>query len=156
MKGRMPFLGALAILFSLIAFGANAQDKYVPKSNEELYGTWINDKSINADDIQKQVSTPQGNKEYFKASDTVPVFDQEQQIYAKWTDSEGNTWYKIFGTNKAGAYKGTKWQRLYTLSESATVCEYVYTIVGEFSANSYPTKIDAGELHYRIFYRAEK
>ena len=148
----------VAIVFAvLLAASAYAQTtdsaKYVPKPNEECYGTWINEKSINQGHIQKKVSTPDGNKDYLNVSDSAPIFEDEQQIYAKWTDSEGNIWYKTFGTVVAGAYKGTKWQELDKLSHSATVWEYVFTIVPEFDPEYYPTKVDSQEMLYRIFYR---
>jgi len=156
MKGQILILSAAVILLSLIPFGAIAQGKYVPKANEELYGTWINDKSINDQHIQKQISTSDGDKCYLEVSDSVSFFEDEWQIYSKWTDSEGNIWYKIFGTVKAGAYEGTKWQELAKLSKSSTVWEYVYTIVYEFDPNLYPTKVDPKEGYYRILYRADK
>ena len=105
----------------LIAASARAQDPYVPTPNEEFYGTWINDKTINADHIQKKISTPEGNQDFLRVTDTQPVFSDTQQIDSKWTDSDGNIWYKIHGTVVSGAYQATKWQELDKLIKNATV-----------------------------------
>ena len=136
--------------------GADYGQSYVPTKNEECYGTWINDKTINQGHIQKKVCGPDGNKDYSEISDPTPVFEDEQQIDSKWTDAEGNIWYKTYGTVKAGAYKGTKWQELDKLSKSATVWEYVFCIVADFSPNNYPSEVSPTNGNYRIFYRAEK
>ena len=142
MKDHTSLLSMTIPLLTFVLFGGHCYaQNYVPTANEEFYGTWINDKTINAGHIQKKISTPGGNKDYLEVSDSVPVFEDEQQVYAKWTDTEGNIWYKIFGTVKAGAYKGTKWQELDKLSKSATVWEYVFAIVSDFNPNSYPTKV---------------
>jgi hypothetical protein len=57
MKKRMLFFCALAILLSMNPLGVLAQGKYVAKPNEELYGTWINDKSINSYHVQKKITS---------------------------------------------------------------------------------------------------
>ena len=56
----------LMLVFSLVAI---AQDTYVPAPNEELYGTWTNEKMF----PPKIVVSPGGTWEhYFPASNTFP------------------------------------------------------------------------------------
>lgn len=157
MKSRILLLSATVILLSMIPPGAKAKDKYVPKANEELYGTWINEK--NGGDKynpQKVVVTADGYTGYSKISDSVPLFAWRLWIDNKWTDLEGNTWYKIFGIG-IGDYEGEKSQELYKLSKSGTVMERAFVAgMGEFSPSYYPTKIDPNSYSYRILYRAEK
>ena len=163
MNTKIPLLLAAVFLFSLPGF-LLAQDAYTPKAGEEMYGTWTNDKTANYFHIQKKVIGPDGTKEFREVSDTVVYFEEEQHIFAKWTDSEGNIWYKIFGEVKTGSFKGAKWQELEKLSESATVCEYVYILVSEFDPANYPTRIgpfdsadsDYYRFHYLIFYRSNE
>ena len=87
MKTRMLFLGALMILLSMIPIGVIAQDKYVPKANEESYGTWTNEKGT----PQKAVIFAGGFMNYMLISDTTPTYNEgTQQIESKWQDAEGN------------------------------------------------------------------
>ena len=69
MKCRILILSVVVILFSMIPFGVIAQDKYVHKANEELFGTWTNDKTINTFHIQKMVVSAGEFKEYRNVSD---------------------------------------------------------------------------------------
>ncbi|HET6486365.1 MAG TPA: hypothetical protein VFH83_08090 [Spirochaetia bacterium] len=154
MSGRRTF-ACLVALAVMVAVSGLAQDKYVPRADEECYGTWINDKTINQGHIQKKICTADGNKDYLQVSDATPWFEDDQQIDAKWTDSDGNIWYKTFGAVRAGAGIGTKWQELDKLSQSATVWEYEFAIVKDFSPDGYPSKVDSDDLRYRIFYRAK-
>ncbi len=145
------FAGTIALLTV-----ACAPKAYVPKANEEFYGTWINEKTINDGHIQKKISNADGNLDFFNVSDTKALFEDRQEIDSKWTDSEGNIWYKIHGTVSAGLYVGTKWQELDKLSKSATIWEYVYAIVPQFDPKLYPTRIDPSGPNYRVFYRSQQ
>jgi hypothetical protein len=153
----MLFLSALVILLSTIPLGVIAQDKYVPKANEELYGTWTNEQ--NNGDIyhpQKVVVTSDGYTGYSRIFDSVPLFTWKSWIDSKWTDSEGNIWYRVFGKG-VGVWEGHRSQELYKLSKSATVMERAFNgwQGDEFDPSKYPTKIDLSEAPYRILFRAE-
>ena len=157
MKARgMLFLSSLLILLSIITFGAKAQDKYVPKANEELYGTWINNKSINSYHVQKAVHIPNAWREFSDVKDTVPHQEGTVRIDDKWTDSDGTIWYKTFNAITSGTYKGFKVQALQKISQSGSVKENVSIAVGEFDPKLYPTEIDPKDDSYQIFYRAEE
>ena len=105
MKTRVLLLYAPVILMFMIPFGAIAQDKYVPKANEELYGTWINDNAMPPQYPKKTVYFPGGRKQYANISDTEPFEEDTEEIAEKWTDSEGNIWYKTY---RGGWNNGTK------------------------------------------------
>jgi hypothetical protein len=152
MKTGMTFFGATVILLFLILLGGCGPGKYVPKANEEINGTWTNEKIF----PQKVVNTADGWKQYNYMSDPTPLYEGTGGIASKWRDSEGNIWYKIFSTVTSTAYKGTKSQELDKLSKSGTVWESVSTMVREFNSDSYPTKIDPNDSSYRIYYRSEK
>ena len=98
-------------------------------------------------------------------------------IDSKWTDSEGNVWYKTFGENSSGIYSGDHWQELDKISKSGVWERELTTLEPECAATCwrqkqsnaayplvydptyYPTKVDPKDttysfLHnYRILYR---
>ena len=155
---RVLIVSASILLLGLIQVGGWAQTKYVPKENEEIYGTWLNEKRTNTDNCQKLVITADGWKEYYNISDSVSFFEGRGFFDSKWTDSEGNIWYESFGTITKGtaAAQGIKYQELDKVSNSGKVVESVNTNVAEYDPDSYPTKIDPTDYTYRIYYRAEK
>jgi hypothetical protein len=82
-------------LFSLAALLLGAITLLSAAGNsEELYKTWINARM----QPQKTVNFPGGYKDYLLASDATPSAEGNEQILSKWTDSEGDVWYKTFGT----------------------------------------------------------
>ena len=160
MKIRRLLLAVLVILPSLVPLVVAAQDKYVPKANEELYGTWTNEKTINTFHIQKMVVSADGFKEYSNASSSYPSVEVAQQMDTKWTDSKGSVWYKVFGNIKTGPWKGQNFKALERLSEAGSVLEIVVNAFqGDFNSAKYPDKIERNSTFnggYRIFYRAKK
>jgi hypothetical protein len=159
MKTRFLLLCASFILLFLIPVGASAQEKYVPNANEELYGTWINDKTVNTFRIQKMVVSADGFKEYSVVSSSYPNDEVTQKIANKWKDSSGNIWYKVFGNIKTGPWKGRNFKALEKLSEGASVLEMVVSAFeGDFGSADYPNKIEHNSTFnggYRIFYRTK-
>jgi hypothetical protein len=158
-------VGASIALLALIQVRGWAQTRYVLKPDEEIFGTWVNEETttshFQALHFHKIVITADAFKDYLNVSDSVPVTEGTAEtdagwIDSKWTDSEGNTWYKAFHVFTTGPYKGNKIQELDKLSKSGTVWESVFSYVREFNANNYPTKIDPMSFTYSIFYRAEQ
>ena len=143
----MMILGALVVLLSMTPLGVIAQDMYVPKANEELYGTWINEKM----DPPKTVQTTEGYHDYAKVSDTIPYLTGPEKIVKSWTDSEGNVWYQTYSEEF-----GAKYQTLQKVSKNGTVREMVAELVAEFDPKWFPTKVDSKGYYYHIWYRAEK
>ncbi len=107
--------------------------KYVPKANEEIYGTWIND-GIR---YQKLVVFAGGVKEYFNAADAEPDMVTTEQISAKWKDGDGNIWYKTFDLFISGHIKGTKMQYLWKISNGSQM-ELTGEAVKDFNEKSFP------------------
>ena len=158
MKTRMSLVSSAFMVLVLLA--ACGPGKYTPKPNEELYGTWTNEQNVGGVLApQKAVFAVDEYKLYSNLSDLVPCEAGTYGIDSKWTDSEGNVWYKTFGTVTMGTYKGGRWQELDKLSKSATAWERALIPLGsagEFNPNNYPPKIDPKLFYYRILYRAEK
>ncbi len=150
MQGKTRGFVAVSLTMALLA--GCGPGKYVAKANEEIYGTWTNDKAT----PQKIVSTSAGWKQYSYISDTVPLLEGTGGIESKWTDSDGNIWYKTSSAITSETMKGDKSQELDKLSKSGTVWESVWIWVREFGPGNYPPKIDPKDANYRIYYRAGK
>ena len=107
---------------------------------------------------QKVVVTSDEYTGYSSISDSVAVFTWKLRIDSKWTDSEGNIWYRVSGIGADSSSTGYKSLELYKLSKSATVLERAFngTYAWKFDPSKYPTKIDPSELSYMILYRAEQ
>jgi len=80
---------------------------------------------------------------YPNAQDTDFLLEKVTIIEDRWTDSEGNIFYKMIVNEIAviDAYE------LWKLSNSEIVFEYVYSLT------EYPTEIDPNDTGYRILYR---
>lgn len=132
MSAKCVFLisSVLLYIFPLAAIG---QDKYIPKENEELYGTWINKEysGLVYYQAQKEIVTAERWGWYRKMSDSDPYEGGTYQIDSKWTDPKGNIWYRIICTpdiSEAG-YLASKGLWLIELSDSATVWEATWHLL---------------------------
>jgi hypothetical protein len=113
---------------------------------EEYCGTWVN-KDYNAYREKRAVLTlkPDGRfAHYDKESDAQPHSEGRVTIKERWTDSNGNIWYKV--TLSPDLLGHTKY-RIMKLSDSGKVLEYVW------SPSEVPTKVDLNSPNYRILYR---
>jgi hypothetical protein len=141
-------LTALILGAALMVFFGNAlagEKAYVPKDNEELYGTWVNMDYKTADPPQKLTYKSDGTiYSSIYAESRMLLWKTKFQITAKWKDSEGNIWYKghwvVVDTGEEG-------YSLYKISNSGKTCEYI------FDLNECPTKVDTEHRNYRIYYR---
>ena len=115
--------------------------KYVPKPNEELYGTWINE-SIR---YQKLVVFAGGFKEYLSVADAEQDWETTEQISAKWKDGDGNIWYKTFDLYTIGQLKGTKMQYLWKISSGSQI-ERRGEAVKDFNEKSFPIDLRSDHL----------
>jgi len=145
MKHRTLFLGGVVIFLTLIPLVAIAQEKYVPKADEELYGIW-NDGTIST---AYEVYSAGEYKDYFHGIDEV-MREATFQIDSKWTDSEGNIWYKVFG---AVTDSGQKFQVLFKISRKGTQLEKQLKLVLDFDQSNYPVKLDPADAYYHIYTR---
>jgi hypothetical protein len=151
MNTRFMIVGlAIALLF--VAANSYAQKMYVPKADEEIYGTWTNQGM----EFRKNVSFYGGSRDYMQIEDNVAIFESNVQLVEKWIDTDGNVWYKILGNVISGAYQGTKWQSLEKISKAGTVREWVAKIVTAFADDNYPSAISASDNDYRIYYRSKQ
>ncbi len=130
----MKSLLALILSLALVAFTADAfaeeWDKYrhyVAKDTEEIYATWVN-LEVKSNNPQKLIYRPNGIVEYFYSANPEAG---RYLILNKWSDSEGNIWYKKHSVNWYHEYYS-----LIKISNSGNTLEVVR------DRNDYPTKID--------------
>ena len=164
MKTGTMLLSSCVVLIALILLGSCAPGKYVPKANEELYGTWINKSYsghydlLNDDHAQKEVIDSNGYHVFRFVDDFAEYYVGAETITSKWTDSEGNIWYKTYkgGWNQNEIKTSVVPHFLYKLSKSATVRESVYANRDTYTPSAFPTKIDPKDQSYLVYNRAEK
>ena len=143
----MKSLSALAFILTVVAFSGNAvaeEKAYVPKQNEELFGTWVNP-DYKGLPHQKVVVHPDGRFERFTQQwFKEPTTKFSYKITDKWTDSEGNIRYKVRLSSPIYAY-----YNLCRISSSGKTMEYV------LDRTDYPTEIDADTHTYRVYHCQE-
>jgi len=159
MRKHAVLFASLVVLggvFGALGFG---QEKYTPKPNEEIYGTWVNDDMM----PPKTVSSPDGTfSDYFPASYGKPYEGGKSEIVKTWTDSEGNVYYDTDDTfTFGGTMELTKIQSLKKVSQSGTVLEWNWIAVSEFGSEKFPPAIDPTKNQhdvagYFIYHRAKE
>ena len=152
MKTKMLAYGVVLASLILVGISSFADDKsrlgfYVPKRDEEIYGTWINKDYDGIRYEQKVVYYYWGYGEAFRtASSENPSTKFGFRIIDKWLDSDGNIWYQTYEISN---HDYSVYFILYKISKSGDVLEYVYRVV------DYPKTSDLkiGDPLYRIRYR---
>jgi hypothetical protein len=159
MRARITLVWPAVILLIMLLLGGCGPGKYKPKPDEELYGTWTNEKygimTTSNYSPQKEIIDASGYTAYQTISDHNPSQKGPLTIAARWKDSEGNIWYKTFGTASTGD-SVLRLQALHKLSKSGTVRECMNFWFLESNPNSYPATIDPARPEYRIYYRGDK
>jgi len=142
----------VAIFVCLNSFGDDKEKYgfYVPRDNEEIYGTWVNTTYPGSIEYkQKIVMDFWGDWEtYAKATDE--TFDNGTFILVdRWTDSEGNIWYKEFVRQRNNPFPSFELDKI---SKIGTVWEYV------FSYKDFPTadNMNPKNPYYRTYYRDQE
>jgi hypothetical protein len=165
MKTRTYVSIMIFVLALLIIAGSCAPKKriiidLVEVIPEELYGTWINEEyKGSTPPFGKDVYNPDGTFEWYRTEPSPWETDVEileggwirgtygtYTIEDKWTDSDGNVWYKVEVVEVI-----TSFYMLMKISDSNRVLEYM---VGRVD---YLTEIDPNDVQYRyrIYYRQE-
>jgi hypothetical protein len=154
MKTRFATLLTTGIAMLILAqFGGWAQNKYVPKENEELFGRW---KDVKAADMQT-VFDSVGFKTYYGSTNNVVLNEATLEIDKKWTDAQGNIWYRALGLCVGQSpYVGTKFQALYEVDTSKTELKCKLNTVNEYDPSNYPTENGSEATNEYSFHRVEK
>jgi len=152
MKGHLLFFTAAVVLLPLINVAGWAQEKYIPKADEELYGTWANEKTF----PPRTDINPGGTfSDYYPVSNPKPFRGGTTEIVKTWTGSDNSVYYYLLNTFTSGVYKGTRVQLLDKVSGSGKVLETVWRMgMTTFDAERMPTEIDPKDQNYQIFTRS--
>lgn len=136
----MRTLMALAICFSLVFYISVSLSE-----SDEICCTWFNLKHIEGKFPQKIVFHYDGTYATYEELNSIDALSRGMfQIVKKWTDSEGDIWYKIImqDPKRGNRYKLAK------VSKEGRKLEFVC------KSDKYPTKIDGNESDYCNYMRA--
>ena len=128
-KFLITFLTLILIVFTLVV--ATGEDGYTPTDNEELYGTWVTvDYDTSKSKPAKFIYTSDGRWVwYWWPTDENPSKEGVYSILEKWTDSDGNIWYKLTSEN---ILKKRRFYEILKISDSGNTleqdCGYIKTI----------------------------
>ena len=158
MRTRWILVAVAAGAAALVLLQGCGQAKYAPKLNEELYGTWVNTTYSGKSEPgaylpQKEVIDSNGYSIYRFADDFAKYFVGSEQIVSKWTDSEGNIWYKTYRLGNNGE-KAEVLHLPYRVGKSGAVQESEFAVMPKYSPGSFPTKIEPKDPTYRTYNRA--
>jgi hypothetical protein len=163
MKRRRPIFWIIRGLMAAVLVASCATTpSYEAKEYEEIYGTWIN-KSYSdtmqqgydqaytlANYAQKIITTDEGTYDIYNGlNDIVPIFKIKYTITEKWTDSDGNIWYKIVSEYETEYAERTR-LGLNKIDHTGSTWEIV------IAEDDYPAKLDPSHPEYRIYYRSEE
>ena len=120
--------------------------------SEDICGTWVNTEQPKGRYYpveEKRVFSLDGMFKFYRyESSQSPEFEGTYTITEKWTDSQGNIWYKMKAMGKSLKYRdNVEWYLLSRISDSGKTLEYVYHPL------DYHKKLDPNHPSYRILYR---
>ena len=129
MKIRLLLVGAAVLFLALVLFGGLTLLRAL-KAGDPFYGTFTNQQMS----PQKWVTFPGGFKSYVLTSDGLPADAGSERIVARWTDSEGNRWYRTQAT-----LAGRKLLTLHMVTRTGTVMKFTANEVTDFNSGDFPT-----------------
>jgi len=152
MKTRTLVSILILVLAALIISEGFATEKKVTKRDYKFFSeTWINEEYNKESEFPaKLVIRRDGTFDaYFMLSDKKKYRSGIYEIVEKWTDSEGNIWYKrhVWGGAKVEGHPGG--YALDKFSNSGNVWEYIE------SGADFPTEIDKNHPYYHRYNRQE-
>ena len=130
----------------LIVIGSCATGKkaYVAKEDEEYYGAWVAKEEIpRIRTYLKIINNPDGTCDYLHEIErTEPISKRDTGTFTikdKWTDTEGNIWYKVI------IYRGGSDIEIYELNK---ISNFGNTLEIMTTTNEWPTEIDPNHPLY--------
>lgn len=129
---------------------ACATQPTAPENTETVSGIWVNTEySGRIVHFQKIVIDPVDLmiQWCYKSEAARPDYKHPYTIMEKWTDSEGDTWYKIEWLDRGN--KRSKYLELSRISQSGMTLE----LVNQREHLGWPTKLDTDHPNYRVYYR---
>jgi hypothetical protein len=152
MMTRAFMIGAV-LLLSVLVFPtsyAKERDFFKPSNDEEIYGTWVNTEYSGEQTWQQKiVYYIWGYVEiYMLLENKNPVWPATSTLVDKWTDAEGNIWYRDFLRDQWSGV-GVALYQLYKISDKGETLELIWR-QREFPAEA---DMDPSGATYRIYHR---
>ena len=155
MKMKALVCGVVFIVVVFVGVCSFAAEKekfgfYVPSPREVFFGTWVNKEYSGGSFMpQKFVDYRWGSYEvYMLAIHKTPDFVGSSIIVDKWSDAEGNIWYKVYSREN---WTTEAFFALEKFSEDGKVKEFVWSYYDFPSEDDLNSKND--DSHYHIYYR---
>jgi hypothetical protein len=152
---KMLASGLFALLTVLAASGQNKPVMTV-KPDDPLFGTWVNKEYEGGKNFLavKAVIFPECKEwDYFKMSDTKPIYEGRFTIVEAWVDEEGSHWYRTKGGSDYYPWpsKEPQWKGygLTRINAAGTVME------GVSRESGYPEEISELAGAYAIYYKQQ-
>lgn len=149
-RAFVVFLCCLAVL----AVVGCATRKVTVKSNDPLYGTWVNKDVDEGKErgFAKTVMTPDGRElDYHHIADTKPAVEGAFVIEEAWIDRQGYHWYKMRGRYWPFGTDGAQKKELFSLVKISPDGNIIETASRE---TGYPDKVEpVTSPSYGIAYR---
>ena len=99
---------------------------YKPKVAEEMFGTWVNPAIDSPARAQKVVIHSWGLLEWYRRiGDKIPG-RATSTIVKKWTDEEGNTWYRDYQRSEISGGYGESTYVLLRVNSGGRILEIIY------------------------------
>jgi hypothetical protein len=151
MKTRTFVSILILVLAVLIILGSCATTKKVAKKDYRFFsGIWVNEEYNSHPFMAKYVIFSDGTFDaYNNLTDTGKHGSGHYIIVDKWTDSEGNRWYKMHVWGGVVVEGKPDMYELDKFSNSGNVWEFI-SLTGDF-----PPELDKSQFRYHIYYRQE-
>jgi hypothetical protein len=149
MKKQLSFIAFfVAFLVSSSSFADDTVYQFrLPKYNEPIYGTWINEEyEVKVYEDQKLVYYNWGYaEEYHRVSDKNTSNKFTYTLVEKWEDADGNVWYKELDQTQGGKL----WYLIDRISKDGT------TLESAMGYSDFPKESDLNPstAGYRIYHR---
>ncbi len=146
-------LARLSLLAAAVAgILACSPARYVPKANEEYYGTWVSETFH----PQKVVLFADGTfEEYLYPADDSPYYKGTFEIKSKRVEKDGTIWYKSLMIPSNTFYKGRKILELCRITQAGRSRESITEEVREYDAKLFPPEMDPKSTWYRAHTRVD-
>jgi hypothetical protein len=129
MKSREYFIRSVVLVVIAVLIVCCAKKPYRPKKDEPLYGVWVNENYNELSENAKYIYNPDGKGlGYEKTTDPEPKKISRFTIEEKWTDKEGNIYYKVLAKWTRPPYEelyATLWYVSVKIHPSGDVMEVV-------------------------------
>ncbi len=144
----IAFFGFIILIANGLCFADDTIYQFrLPKFNEPVYGTWVNEDYAGTADYPKKFNMYKWgySESYYKAGGEDLSSTSTYILVEKWEDADGNVWYKDFEQTPGGG----QYYFLIKISKDGSTFESM----GDMSNFPKENSMNPNRRNYRIFYR---